>query len=417
MSMAVKPPRASEAGTDAGSSPKHPLAGTDHDRRRHDRPGPRRRGRRHDLRLQRRRDPADLRRDLPLQRGRTPKRGDPPRSCRRPSRARASWRRATRARAAGRRVPRHLGSGRDQLGDADPRLPGRLGSGGADHRPGAARRDGHRRVPGSAGLQHHGGLRQARLPASPTRPRSRRRCARAFDIARSGRPGSGRGRHPARRAAARRASSRAPGCCRCAATTSASTRSSARRISAGRRARRSSRCSATAERPLIYAGGGVINGDAAPELRAFAERFGIPVVTTLLGIGAIDTTSELSLQHARHARHGVRQLRRRGLRLPLRGRLALRRPRRRQGEGVRARRDDRAPRHRRLRDRQGEERRLGARRRRQARPAAAASRPAPASRRTSRRWREHVARAEARSTRSTTTASRPRSRPSTCSSS
>ncbi len=28
MSMAVKPPRASEAGTDAGSSPKHPLAGT-----------------------------------------------------------------------------------------------------------------------------------------------------------------------------------------------------------------------------------------------------------------------------------------------------------------------------------------------------------------------------------------------------
>jgi len=50
-----------------------------------------------------------------------------------------------------------------------------------------------------------------------------------------------------------------------------------------------------AERPLIYAGGGVINGDASAELRAFAERFGIPVVTTLLGIGAMDTTSELSL--------------------------------------------------------------------------------------------------------------------------
>src|SRR5213079_2715740 len=37
-----------------------------------------------------------------------------------------------------------------------------------------------------------------------------------------------------------------------------------------------------AQRPLIYAGGGVINGNAAGELRAFAERFGIPVVTTLM---------------------------------------------------------------------------------------------------------------------------------------
>jgi len=53
---------------------------------------------------------------------------------------------------------------------------------------------------------------------------------------------------------------------------------------------------AAAERPLIYAGGGVINGDAAEELRAFATRFGIPVVTTLLGIGAFDTTDPLSLR-------------------------------------------------------------------------------------------------------------------------
>src|SRR5205809_1755318 len=48
-----------------------------------------------------------------------------------------------------------------------------------------------------------------------------------------------------------------------------------------------------AQRPLIYAGGGVINGNAAGELRAFAERFGIPVVTTLMGNGAMDTTSAL----------------------------------------------------------------------------------------------------------------------------
>src|SRR4029077_4662312 len=50
------------------------------------------------------------------------------------------------------------------------------------------------------------------------------------------------------------------------------------------------------ELPLIYAGGGVINGNAAAELRAFAKRFGIPVVTTLMGIGAVDTTSDLSLR-------------------------------------------------------------------------------------------------------------------------
>jgi acetolactate synthase-1/2/3 large subunit len=48
-------------------------------------------------------------------------------------------------------------------------------------------------------------------------------------------------------------------------------------------------------RPLIYAGGGIINGNAADELRAFAQHFGIPVVTTLMGIGGVDTTSDLSL--------------------------------------------------------------------------------------------------------------------------
>jgi acetolactate synthase-1/2/3 large subunit len=49
------------------------------------------------------------------------------------------------------------------------------------------------------------------------------------------------------------------------------------------------------KRPLIYAGGGVINSNAAGELRAFAERFNIPVVTTLMGIGALDTSSDLCL--------------------------------------------------------------------------------------------------------------------------
>ena len=53
---------------------------------------------------------------------------------------------------------------------------------------------------------------------------------------------------------------------------------------------------AAAKKPLIYAGGGVINGEASDSLRAFAEAFGIPVTTTLMGIGVVDTAAPLSLQ-------------------------------------------------------------------------------------------------------------------------
>jgi acetolactate synthase-1/2/3 large subunit len=50
------------------------------------------------------------------------------------------------------------------------------------------------------------------------------------------------------------------------------------------------------ERPLIYAGGGIINGGAAESLRTFAEALQIPVTTTLMGIGGMDTTHDLSLK-------------------------------------------------------------------------------------------------------------------------
>ncbi len=53
---------------------------------------------------------------------------------------------------------------------------------------------------------------------------------------------------------------------------------------------------AQAKRPLIYAGGGVINGEASQSLREFADAYGIPSVTTLMGIGVTDTTAPLSLQ-------------------------------------------------------------------------------------------------------------------------
>jgi acetolactate synthase-1/2/3 large subunit len=51
-----------------------------------------------------------------------------------------------------------------------------------------------------------------------------------------------------------------------------------------------------ANRPLIYAGGGVINGSAAYALREFSREFQIPVVTTLMGIGAVDTIDPLSMR-------------------------------------------------------------------------------------------------------------------------
>lgn len=42
-----------------------------------------------------------------------------------------------------------------------------------------------------------------------------------------------------------------------------------------------------AKKPVICAGGGVILSDAKKELRAFSERFNIPVVSTLMGLSAL----------------------------------------------------------------------------------------------------------------------------------
>lgn len=51
-----------------------------------------------------------------------------------------------------------------------------------------------------------------------------------------------------------------------------------------------------AKRPAIYAGGGVVIGNAAAELREFAERLQIPVATTLMGIGAMPEDHPLSVR-------------------------------------------------------------------------------------------------------------------------
>ena len=53
-----------------------------------------------------------------------------------------------------------------------------------------------------------------------------------------------------------------------------------------------------AKRPVIYAGGGAIAAGAAPDIAALARRAGIPVATTLMGLGAFDETDPLSLRMA-----------------------------------------------------------------------------------------------------------------------
>src|SRR5207237_717920 len=50
------------------------------------------------------------------------------------------------------------------------------------------------------------------------------------------------------------------------------------------------------QRPIIYAGGGIIASSAAPYLKAFAERTGIPVALTLHGLGGFPSEHFLCLQ-------------------------------------------------------------------------------------------------------------------------
>jgi acetolactate synthase I/II/III large subunit len=49
-------------------------------------------------------------------------------------------------------------------------------------------------------------------------------------------------------------------------------------------------------KPIIYAGGGIIASEAAPYLKAFAVRCGIPVAETLLGLGGFPSDHFLCLQ-------------------------------------------------------------------------------------------------------------------------
>jgi len=50
-----------------------------------------------------------------------------------------------------------------------------------------------------------------------------------------------------------------------------------------------------ARRPMLYVGGGVISAEACGDLKTFAEKTGIPVATTLMGLGAFPETHRLSM--------------------------------------------------------------------------------------------------------------------------
>lgn len=51
----------------------------------------------------------------------------------------------------------------------------------------------------------------------------------------------------------------------------------------------------SSERPLLYVGGGAIAANAHAQVQEFAERFQIPVTTTLMGIGSFDEHHPLSV--------------------------------------------------------------------------------------------------------------------------
>ena len=121
---------------------------------------------------------------------------------------------------------------------------------------------------------------------------------RAFHLAQTGRPGPGAGR-------------RADG--RLLAEPAESTRSSkvpaeiARPTIDAATAERIVAALPTAERPVLYAGGGVLSARASAELAALAEALELPVAHTLMGKGCVPRGSSAAPRHDRLLGHADRQ--------------------------------------------------------------------------------------------------------------
>ena len=135
------------------------------ERRRHHHAGVGGRRCSHDFRLQRRRDPADLRRRVPLQQGAHARRRGADAVDRARERAGCGFHgRGLRARERpGRRGHGHVRTGRDELRDARARLHGGLDSDRRHLRSSFHRLDRHRRVPRSTRDGRHGLCRKARV--------------------------------------------------------------------------------------------------------------------------------------------------------------------------------------------------------------------------------------------------------------
>lgn len=58
------------------------------------------------------------------------------------------------------------------------------------------------------------------------------------------------------------------------------------------------------KKPVLFIGGGIIASDASKEVTELAQRFGIPVITTLMGLGCFPETDKLSLGWA--GMHGAK---------------------------------------------------------------------------------------------------------------
>src|SRR5207237_9828542 len=64
-----------------------------------------------------------------------------------------------------------------------------------------------------------------------------------------------------------------------------------------RQVREAARAILAAERPIIYAGGGVLNGEACAELLALVEAGRLPSVVTLMGKGCLPDSHPLNYGH------------------------------------------------------------------------------------------------------------------------
>ena len=92
---------------------------------------------------------------------------------------------------------------------------------------------------------------------------------------------------------------------------------------------------ANARRPVIYGGGGIVNGNAAKEFTELCLSDKFPVTLTVMGLGSFAAPHDQWLGHARHARHAGGQLRDGRGRPDLRRGFPFRRPDHRQAVRVR----------------------------------------------------------------------------------